>query len=140
MGRLSNIKVLLVFITILVGVIFLINFLNFSRSYADSRNAQRSVDVQTIADNIYEYAVTGVFADDNKTEFPICPTVKKIGEIDGGIDMTKKLRAYELSDIPYDPSVGNATDTGYTVCITQTNRVVVNAPYAENNKVITAKK
>lgn len=139
-GRLQRTDIFVIFIILIVGLILLINYLNFARGYADSRNAQRSTDVQIIADAFDEFISEFGYGVDVIDMVPTCPNVRFIGTETNMVDLTSKFLENNLTAIPVDPGVGTNIDTGYTICITTTKRIVVNAPYAENDKVITAKK
>lgn len=139
-GKLNKADVILVIIVIVAGLLFAINLLTYSKGYADTRNAQRSTDVQIIADSVGDYISVYRYRLNELGGIPTCPTIKKIGTASGNINLQEKMQETNLATVPFDPSVGNDSDTGYTICSTQTGRIVVNAPAAENGKVITAKK
>ena len=139
-GHFSKIEVMFIFLVILIGLIFVINYLNFARGYADSRNAQRSADVQIIADTFDDYISEFGYGPDLTNLIPTCPSVRFIGKEANMVDLTSKFIENSLVAVPLDPAVGNEQNTGYTICVTTTKRIVINAPHAENDKIVTAKK
>ncbi len=137
------IEVLLVvaIIAILAGIVILA--INPSKQLGDTRNAQRSADVTTILNAIYQYSVdnnnlpasvTGVSTEICATGAASCTTPGVV------IDLTVLTTAEKyLVSIPKDPlcaTVCAANGTGYKVNKDASNRIVVTAPSAENGKTI----
>jgi type IV pilus assembly protein PilA len=132
------IEVLLVvaIIAILAGIVILA--INPGKQLADSRNAQRRSDVNTIINAIYQYSI------DNNGNLPasitttpgnICATGASscTGLVDLSV-MTSSGRY--LVSIPKDPSTGDATNTHYQVVRDANGRVTVSAPDAEQGATI----
>ncbi len=132
------IEVLLVvaIIAILAGIVILA--INPGKQLADSRNAQRRSDVNTIINGIYQYSI------DNNGNLPttitttatdICST--GAADCSGLIDLTVLTSSGRyLQSIPRDPSTGNATNTNYTVVRDANGRITVAAPDAEQGQTI----
>jgi hypothetical protein len=139
-GKLSRKDIVLMAIATFAIVFLTMNLFYFSGNYADSRNAQRSSDVNIILDAVSEFTTVYPYNLDRVGEVPACPAVKKIGSGTGNIDLANKLGQGYLLEIPVDPEVGNVSDTGYTICLSASGRVVIDAPFAENNRIITARK
>ena len=122
-------------ISILAGIVILA--LNPSKQLADARNGQRRVDVNTILNASYQYAI------DNNGSIPgtITATSTEIcktgGSCSGLIDLSV-LTASEkyLVSIPFDPTGSSANGTGYYISKSSYGRVTVNAPSAENSATI----
>jgi len=126
-------------IAILAGIVIIA--VNPGKQLADTRNAQRRVDANTIVNAVYQYTI------DNKGVVPtllttsatkICKTgVTDVSCIDLGV-----LTAGEkyLTAIPTDPQGATATDTGYTILKTANSRITVAAPFAENAQTISVTK
>ena len=137
-GRLSGIDLIVVFVVVVAMGAFVLNLLVFTKGYADTRNAQRSQDVETISN-----AVAG-FVEDSRTRvqqlgpLPVCPNTAPIGSAAGNIDLATKLTD-TLTSMPTDPTDGSLEDTGYAICRTLTLRVQISAPKAENGKLISFK-
>jgi type IV pilus assembly protein PilA len=127
-------------IAILAGIVILA--INPNKQLADSRNAQRSADVNTILNATYQYALdTGsVPASITGTATQICRTG---GTCTGITDLGVLVTGNYLSSIPMDPKCNptptapcTANSAGYTIMLVS-GRVTVNAPLAENSKTIT---
>lgn len=125
-------------IAILAGIVIIA--INPGKQLADTRNAQRSIDVNTILNGVYQYAI------DNNGNLPgnitttsteICAT--NAANCSGLIDLSPlTLNGTYLVSIPVDPS--NACATG-GVCYeiyqdSTTGRVTVSAPDAEQGQNI----
>lgn len=139
------IEILLVvaIIAILAGIV--IFAINPSKQLADSRNAQRRSDVNTILNAIYQYTL------DNNG---VLPASILQNESCSGIDANKicktnasdctnllNLSALTTSEkylvaIPNDPSSANDNFTGYYANRNNNNRVTVCAPLAEQGASI----
>lgn len=125
-------------IAILAGVVIVA--INPGKQLADTRNAQRRVDVNTILNATYQYAI------DNKGVIPGSITASateicKTGSTCTGIDMSAlTLNELYLTAIPTDPSGGTTNGTGYFIAKTANGRITVSAPSAERSVVINATK
>ncbi len=132
------IEVLLVvaIIAILAGIVILA--VNPAKQLADTRNAQRKADVNTIINAIYQYSI------DNNGNLPASVTTTAGnacvtgGVCTGLVDLTVlTTNGKYLVSIPKDPSNATANDTKYSVVKDVNNRVVVSAPDAEQGATIT---
>lgn len=135
------IEVLLVvaIIAILAGIVILA--VNPAKQLADTRNAQRRADVNTIINAAYQYSI------DNNGNLPatilvagaapandICTTG---GTCTGLTDLTVlTTNGKYLVSMPKDPSSATANDTKYTIVRDANNRLVVSAPDAEQGATI----
>ncbi len=143
MGKLNKgftlLEILLVvaLIAILAGIVIMA--INPGKQLADTRNAQRRVDVNTILNAVYQYTVdtNGVIpASITVTATEICKT----GATDctGLIDLSALTTNEKyLTAIPRDPS-GTCAAAGvcYEILKTANGRVTVSAPDAENGATI----
>jgi type IV pilus assembly protein PilA len=122
-------------ISILAGIVILA--INPSRQLAQTRNAQRSVDVNTILNAVYQYAV------DNSGNLPAPITVtqteicKTGGTCAGLIDLSVLTtnERYVVS-MPFDPTGSSADGAGYEIKKSANGRVTVVAPDAELSDTI----
>jgi len=122
-------------IAILAGIVILA--LNPSKQLADSRNAQRRADVNTILNAVYQYAI------DNNGTIPATITsssteiCKSSSTCTGLIDLSV-LTASEkfLTSIPADPTGASTNGTGYNIIKSANGRVTVNASHAEDSATI----
>ena len=140
-GGFTLLEVLLVvaIIAILAGIVILA--INPNKQLGDSRNAQRSADVNTILNAVYQYALDNgsVPASITGSATQICRTG---GTCTGIIDLGTLVTNNYLSSMPMDPKCNptptapcTANSNGYTIMVVG-GRVTVAAPLAENSKTI----
>jgi prepilin-type N-terminal cleavage/methylation domain-containing protein len=136
-GGFTLLEVLLVvgIVAILAGIVILA--INPSKNLADTRNAQRRVDVNTILNASYQYAIDNngsVPATITTTATDVCNTG---GVCTGIIDLgVLALNGKYIVALPKDPTAATANSTGYQVIKDVNNRITVNAPGAEQGAVI----
>ena len=135
------IEILLVvaIIAILAGIVIIA--INPNKQLGDSRNAQRSSDVTTILNSVYQYAIDNgdIPSAITTTATEICAT--GAASCTGLIDLTVLTTSGEyLTSMPEDPQCSTvcATDgVGYEISETgASGRVTVSAPYAEQGATI----
>jgi prepilin-type N-terminal cleavage/methylation domain-containing protein len=121
-------------IAILAGIVILA--INPTKQLADARNSQRRVDVNTILNAVYQYAVdtNNIPATITTTATEVCKTG---GTCTGLIDLSV-LTASEkyVVSMPIAPQCASANGTCYTIIKTANNRVTVTASNAENGATI----
>jgi prepilin-type N-terminal cleavage/methylation domain-containing protein len=127
-------------LSILAGIVILA--INPVKQLADTRNAQRQVDVNTILNAVYQYSI------DNKGNLPTIPAtatgICKTGTLpatcvsDSLVDLSVLTAAgkYVVS-MPIDPSGGTGNNVNYEILKSATTgRITVSAPEAENSATI----
>jgi prepilin-type N-terminal cleavage/methylation domain-containing protein len=130
-------------IAILAGIVIVA--INPGKNLGDTRNSQRSSDVNTILNGVYQYSL------DNNGVLPsgITTSATEICATDGSpctglVDLTSLTTSGKyLVSIPKDPqcpSACNAEGVGYTISKDTNGRVTVAAPDAEQGKTITVTK
>ena len=137
------IEILVVVALIAVLAAVTIIAINPAKNFADTRNATRSADVTQILNAISQYTYEEEHAIGDFGVISLCTVgvdVIGTGGIDLGSETTPPLVDEYIVAIPEDPSVGTATDTGYTICLTPGGRVEIDAPNAENGASITVKR
>jgi len=132
---LLEILLVIAIIAILAGIVIIA--INPSKQLADSRNAQRDTDVNTILNAAYQYAVDNngtIPATITTTPTAICATG---GTCTGLIDLSVLTTNEKyLVSIPNDPNGSTANSAGYNISKSANNRIVVSAPSAEQGKTI----
>lgn len=122
-------------IAILAGIVILA--INPSKQLGDTRNSQRSADVATILNAVYQYSI------DNKGVIPASITTtatdicKTGGTCAGLIDLSVLTASSTyLVSMPSDPSSTSTNSTGYRIVKTANNRITVSAPATENGATV----
>lgn len=135
------IEILVVVALIAILAAITIIAINPARNFADTRNAQRSSDVSTILNAVTQYTSEQGNSLATFGTVPNCSaTPAAIGEGTGNINLGATLVDDYIVAVPMDPSTGTADDTGYTICQTDGGRVQIDAPDAENGKVISVRR
>ncbi len=110
--------------------------------FAESRNARRWNDVNSLSTAVYRYIITN-----NSYPVGVSTTLQQIGTGGSGcaaacpgatdtcLDLSNSLSAF-LIQIPQDPAGGSAAQTHYTIVRNNDNIVTVSACGAENNQII----
>lgn len=132
-------------IAILAGIVIIA--INPNKNLGDTRNSQRSSDVSTILNAVYQYSL------DNNGALPagIDTTAKEICASTAAtcptslVDLNTPLTPKYIVKVPSDPQCPSACATdgaGYMISATAgaNARVTVNAPDAEQSKSITVTK
>jgi prepilin-type N-terminal cleavage/methylation domain-containing protein len=128
-------------IAILAGIVLIA--INPSKQLGDTRNAQRSNDVTTILDAVYQYSVdsnAGIPSTITASATEICVTTGSPCTTGGLIDLgVVTSNAKYLVGMPQDPqcvTVCAVNGTGYKIMKDANSRVTVSAPFAESGKSI----
>jgi prepilin-type N-terminal cleavage/methylation domain-containing protein len=128
-------------IAILAGIVIIA--INPGKQLGDSRNAQRSADVTSILNAVYQYSLdnngalpTGISA----SAVEICATDAANCTSPAAVDLTVlTTNGKYLVSIPKDPqcaTVCAANGVGYRILKDTNGRITVNAPSAEQGKTI----
>src|SRR6266567_6890300 len=125
-------------IAILAGIVIIA--INPGKNLGDTRNSQRSADVNTIINGTYQYALDNngtVPASVTTTSTEICAT--GAASCTGLIDLSVLTASGKyLVSIPKDPQCGSVCATngvGYKINKDVNGRLVVTAPYAEGKTI-----
>ena len=130
-------------IAILAGIVIIA--INPGKNLGDTRNSQRSADVNTIINGVYQYSV------DNSGALPsgITTTATEVcatgaASCTGLVDLSALTTSGKyLVSIPKDPQCSTVCATngvGYKIAKDANGRLIVNAPYAEQSKTISVTK
>ena len=111
---------------------------NPGRQLAQARNTARGADINAILTAVTAYVADPVnngSLPPSMASAPNCLPGPAGAVGTGGINLALDLAPTYIADIPMDPSVGTAADTGYTICIADAtaNRITIAAPSAELN-------
>lgn len=130
-------------IAILAGIVIIA--INPGKNLGDSRNSQRSADVNTILNGVYQYSLDNngtLPASITTTATEVCAT--GAASCTGLVDLTSLTTAGKyLVSIPKDPqcaTVCAANGAGYRINKDVNGRLVVSAPSAEQGKTISVTK
>lgn len=118
------IELLVVIGIIAILAVIVLVAVNPARQFAQSRNAQRQNDVNTILNAVHQNAVdnNGTLPNDNSgAAIALCTAGTT-----AAATMSTALAPTYVSTTPTDPS-----GTDYTLCRDANNRITVNAPGAE---------
>ena len=141
-------EILLVIAIIAILAAIVIVAINPSKQLADSRNAQRESDVNTVLNAVYQYSVdnngslpstiaTSATCDSTATT-EVCKATAT-GTCSTGVDLSTTLvgatQKY-LTAMPSDPNGATANGSGYHVVKNSNGRITVCAPSAEQGKTI----
>ncbi len=132
-------EILLAVAALVILASIVIIAINPTKQLADTRNSERYVDVNTILNGIYQYAIDndGDWPSEEigSTEAPICKAGISEGT-DDCVSLDALIPTY-LVDIPSDPRASTANVTGYEISITTAaDRIEISAPGAEEGRVI----
>ena len=132
-------EILLVVAAIAILASIVILAINPGKQLGDTKNAQRRVDVNTILNAVYQYAI------DNTGTIPATITsssteICKLGGTCTGLIDLSVLTTNEkyLVAIPIDPIGASTNGVRYTISKSVNGRVTVSAPNAEQGATITA--
>ena len=132
------IEILVVIGIIAVLALIVLVAINPARQFALARNTQRTSNVEAILNAVGQRMVDnkGIFNGTTgctaaiPTSSPLTITVNATST--AGFDLGCLVPTY-ISSIPFDPSVGSASSTGYTIVADDNGRVTICAPTPEPN-------
>jgi prepilin-type N-terminal cleavage/methylation domain-containing protein len=124
-------------IAILAGIVIIA--INPGKNLGDARNSQRSSDVATIINAVYQYSIDNngaVPAGVTTTATEICANTTCTGLVDLSVLTTNGKYLVSLPKDPQCSTVCAANGTGYRIAKDANGRLTVNAPSAEQSKTI----
>lgn len=123
-------------IVILAGITIIA--INPGKQLADTRNAERIADVNTIINAVYQYSIDndGILPEDiGENRIEICKTDAE--NCDDLVDFSVLTdNELYLISIPIDPNNSSENGTGYEISKSSSGRITVFAPHAENEENI----
>lgn len=137
-------------IAILAGIVIIA--INPTKNLADSRNSQRSVNVKSIVDAVYQYNIDAgsqpavgarsgaVAISTTATEVCSMAAASCTGLVDLAVLTTNGKYMADIPKDPLCPTGCNANGVGYKIAKDANGRLIVNAPGAENSKTISITK
>jgi type IV pilus assembly protein PilA len=136
-GGFTLIEILLVVAAIAILASIVILAINPNKQLGDTRNAQRHVDVNTVLNAVYQYAIDNngtIPASITTTQTEICKTG---GACSGLIDLSVLTTDEKyLISMPFDPTGSSTNGAGYEIKKSSNGRITVVAPDAEQNVTI----
>jgi prepilin-type N-terminal cleavage/methylation domain-containing protein len=138
---LIEILVVVALIAILTAITFIA--INPAKNFRDTRNTERSSEVSEILSAVTQYTSEQGHTLADFGTIPTCPTTAAIVSgtpAAGQVNLASLLVDEYIVGIPQDPLTTSATDSGYTICKTASNRVEVDAPAAEGGVTISVKR
>ncbi len=126
-------------IAILAGIVIVA--INPGKQLGDTRNAQRSSDVNAILNAVSTYQVSTGNLPASIAESATCSAAaneicKTGGTCTNLIDLSVLTSGNYIVSLPTDPTGSSTNGTGYHIVKNSSNRVTVCAPDAENNSTI----
>ena len=128
-------------IAILAGIVIIA--INPTKNLGDSRNAQRSSDVTTILNAVYQYSLDtngAVPTTITTSATEICSTTgvpcASPAAIDLGVLTTAGKYLVAMPHDPQCPAMCATNGAGYTIIKDANGRITINAPDAEQGKTI----
>lgn len=121
-------------IGILAGIVILA--INPGKQLADTQDAQRAADVNTILNAVYQYSVDNdgtLPGDITETQTEICATGGTCTDLVDLGDLTENEEY--LTAIPADPTGSSTNGTGYEISKSANGRITVVAPDAVNKTI-----
>jgi len=136
---LLEILLVVAIIAILAGIVILA--INPTKQLAESRNAQRRADVNTILSAVYQYTIdnNGAPASITTTQAEICNTgvAASTCTTNSLVDLSVLTTNEEyLTSVPTDPTGSSTNGAGYEIVATANGRITVTAPDAEESATI----
>lgn len=130
-------------IAILAGIVIIA--INPNKNLGDSRNSQRSADVNTILNGVYQYALDNngtLPAGITTTATEVCNTgaAACTGLVDLSVLTTNGKYLVSIPKDPQCPSVCATNGAGYMIAKDANGRLTVSAPDAEQSKTIVVTK
>jgi type IV pilus assembly protein PilA len=124
-------------LVILAGIVILA--INPSKQLADTRNSKRQVDVNSILNAVYQYAIDNngaiIASIPTGTGFTSSTEICSTGTCGGLIDLTPLTTNEKyLVAIPVDPIATATNHSGYHIYKSANGRISVGAPDTENGK------
>lgn len=136
----------LIEILVVVGLIAILAAITFiainpGKNFAETRNTTRQSDATAILNAVTQFTSEEGHQLSALGTIPLCTdTPAPIGTGGGSVDLAATLVDEYIVGIPIDPQSGTEANTGYTICQTTGGRVQIDAPGAENGKVISVKR
>ena len=133
---LIEILVVIGIIAILASVVIVA--LNPARQFAQARNTQRSANVETLLDAVWQRMIDsrGLWTTGGACTATLPSIATLIGSGSGNVNLDPCIIPTYVSVMVTDPSGGTAANTGYTILKDANNRIVIAAPSAELGQTI----
>lgn len=116
--------------------------INPPKQLGETRNAQRRVDINTILNATYQYAIDAGYLPSTIVTSTLCATssheiCKTDATCGGYIDLNVLTQSEKyLTKMPFDPTGSTNNGTGYFISKSDNGRVTVCAPSAEQGATI----
>lgn len=136
MGRIGRFEMLLIIVIMGFSLGYVVSLISYQQSLPDMRDLKRQTDLEMIANGLEAYLDSHNYDLKVLEKIPKCPNAEYIGTDSGKVNIIEILEDEYLSEMPMDPFAKTIGNTYYTVCMSATFRLELQAPKSETKDVI----
>jgi type II secretory pathway pseudopilin PulG len=136
MGRIGRFEMLLIIVIMGFSLGYVVSLISYQQSLPDMRDLKRQTDIELIANALEAYLDSNDYDLKVIEKIPKCPNAEYIGTDPGKVNITDILKNEYLTEMPLDPFAKTLGNTYYTICISNSFRLELQAPKSETKDVI----